>query len=324
MDKDLMALPLVQIPDTDFTSFLGFPAVTDLERLEAEFAVLGIPFGVPYDMRGAASGASEGPQAVRKRSARFGRFLDHYDFDLGGELLAGRSVRIVDCGDVPADPRDLAGNAGRAVAAVRRVVERGAVPIVLGGDDSIPALALQAFEGRGPIHVLQIDAHIDFREEIKGIREGYSSPMRRASEMPWVERIVHVGLRGVGSARCADVADSRKFGNALITAREVREMGVERVIKEFPEGARIFIAIDCDGLDPSVMPGTSCPMPGGLSFYEAAGLIQGLIHRGRLVGIDFAEFFPALDIQGITALAITRLITILIGTVVRKGIGSTS
>jgi agmatinase len=192
---------------------------------------------------------------------------------------------------------------------------------VLGGDDSIPALVLRGLEDRGPIHVLQIDAHIDFREEIDGIREGYSSPMRRASEMPWVGRIVHVGLRGVGSARFADVADSQKLGNALITAREVREIGVEGVLQEFPRGARIYIAIDCDGLDPSVMPGTSCPMPGGLSFYEAAGLIQGLVHRGQVVGIDFAEFFPALDIQGITALAITRLITIFIGTMVREGTG---
>jgi agmatinase len=314
-----MSLPLVQISDPEFTSFLGFPTVTDLERLEADFAILGIPFGVPYDMRGAASGASEGPPAVRKRSARFGRFRDHYDFDLGGDFLAGRAVRIVDCGDVPADPRDLVGNAGRAVAAVRTVIQRGAVPIVLGGDDSIPGLVLRGFEGRGPIHVLQIDAHIDFRDEIEGIRDGYSSPMRRASEMPWVERIVHVGARGVGSARPSDVADTLKRGNALVTARELRERGVGRVLQEFPEGGNIYIAIDCDGLDPSVMPGTSCPMPGGLSFDEAADLIQGLVRRGHIIGMDIAEFFPSLDIQGLTALTITRLITILIGTMVRKG-----
>jgi agmatinase len=316
-----MSLPLVHIADAEFTSFLGMPTATDLETLEADFVVMGIPFGVPYDMRGVASGASEAPQAVRRRSARFGRFLDHYDFDLGGVFLGGRPARIVDCGDIPADPHDLAGNARRAVRAVRAVVERGAVPIVLGGDDSIPALVLQAYEGRGPIHVLQVDAHIDFRDNVDGIREGYSSPMRRASEMPWVERIIHVGLRGVGSARPADVADSRKLGNVLITAREVREMGVERVIREFPDGGQIYIAIDCDGLDPSVMPGTSCPMPGGLSYYEAVGLIQGLAHRGRVVGIDFAEFFPALDIQGLTALTITRLITIFIGTLARLGSG---
>ena len=312
-----MNLPLVQISEQDFTSFLRIPTVTDLATLEADFAIVGVPFGVPYDMRGVASGASDAPMAIRQCSARYGRFLNHYDFDLGGEFLNGSSVRVVDCGDVPADPRDLVGNAARATAAIRSIVDRGSVPIVLGGDDSIPNMALKAFEGSDPIHVLQIDAHLDFRDENNGIRDGYSSPMRRASEMPWVEKIIHVGLRGVGSARPTDIADSKQAGNTLITAREVHEKGVKRVLREFPEAANIFITMDCDGLDPSVMPGTSCPMPGGLSFYEVADIIQGLAHRGKVLGMDVAEYFPALDVQRVTALAIMRLIVILIGTIVR-------
>jgi agmatinase len=312
-----MNLPLLKISEQDFTSFLRIPIVTDLAALAADFAIVGVPFGVPYDMKGVASGASEAPTAIRECSARYGRFLNHYDFDLGGEFLNGSSARVVDCGDVPADPRDLAGNAARATAAIRSIVNRGTVPIVLGGDDSIPGLALKAFEGADPIHVLQIDAHLDFRDEVDGIRDGYSSPMRRASEMPWVQKIIHVGLRGVGSARPEEVAASKKAGNTLITAREVREKGVKHVLREFPEAANIFITIDCDGLDPSVMPGTSCPMPGGLSFHEAADIIQGLALRGNVVGMDVAEYFPSLDIQKVTALAIMRLIVILTGTIVR-------
>jgi agmatinase len=141
--------------------------------------------------------------------------------------------------------------------------------------------------------------------------------MRRASEMPWVQKIIHVGLRGVGSARPTDVAASKKAGNTLITAREVREKGVKRVLREFPEAANIFITIDCDGLDPSVMPGTSCPMPGGLSYNEVADIIQGLPRRGKVVGMDVAEYFPSLDIQRVTAMVLMRLIVILIGTIVR-------
>jgi agmatinase len=312
-----MNLPLVQISEQDFTSFLRIPTVTDLATLEADFAIVGVPFGVPYEMKGVASGASEAPMVIRECSARYGRFLNHYDFDLGGEFLNGSPERVVDCGDVPADPRDLAGNAARATAAIRSIVDRGSVPIVLGGDDSIPGLALKAFEASDPIHVLQIDAHLDFRDEVDGIRDGYSSPMRRASEMPWVQKIIHVGLRGVGSARPTEVAASKKAGNTLITAREVREKGVKRVLQEFPEAANIFITIDCDGLDPSVMPGTSCPMPGGLSFNEVADIIQGLARRGNVVGMDVAEYFPSLDIQRVTALVIMRLIVILIGTIVR-------
>ncbi|MFX7731807.1 arginase family protein, partial [Acinetobacter baumannii] len=80
--------------------------------------------------------------------------------------------------------------------AVRLIASRDALPIVIGGDDSVPALVAAGLDGRGPLHVVQVDAHLDFRDEVNGERHGYSSPMRRMSEMPWVERIIHVGQRG--------------------------------------------------------------------------------------------------------------------------------
>jgi agmatinase len=303
--------------------FLAAPP-TDIERLDARFAVLGISHGVPYPGRspapGAATGATDAPRAIRERSARFGPMLGHHDFDLGGPLGELAALRLADCGDVPADPRDVVGSAARATEAVRRILAAGAMPIVLGGDDSTTALALRGFDGRGPLHVLQIDAHIDYRDEVDGVRDGYSSPMRRAAEMPWVKRIVHCGTRGVGSARPGDVRDTLARGNAIFTAREVRRAGVERVLTEFPAGERYYVAFDCDGMDPSVMPGTSAPVPGGLSFDEAAELLTGLARRGRVVGINFAEHFPSLDANGITALAIVRLIVNLVGAVHGAGI----
>jgi agmatinase len=163
--------------------------------------------------------------------------------------------------------------------------------------------------------VLQVDAHIDYRDEVDGVRDGYSSPMRRAAEMAWVERIVHCGIRGVGSARAQDVRDTLARGNRIVTAREVRARGVESVLAEFQAAGRYYIAFDCDGVDPSVMPGTSAPLPGGLSYDEAAGLLAGLALRGTVAGISFAEYYPSLDLNGITALAITRLIVTLMGTI---------
>jgi agmatinase len=308
-------LPLARIPDAPAASFLSAP-FQSLEALDAQFAVLGIPHGVPYSVRNIAPSVADAPRAVRERSARFGRMLGHYDFDLGNAFAALGPLRLADCGDVPADPYDLGGGAARATAAVRRIIECGAMPIVLGGDDSTTALALRAFEGHGPLHVLQIDAHLDYRDEVDGVRDGYSSPMRRAAEMPWVARIVHCGQRGLGSARPSDLQDSLARGNAVITARELRAQGVERVLAEFPPGERYYIAFDCDGMDPSVMPGTSAPLPGGMQFYEAADLLSGLAQRGRVAGINFAEHYPSLDVNGITALAIVRLIVNLIGTIV--------
>jgi agmatinase len=140
---------------------------------------------------------------------------------------------------------------------------------------------------------------------------GYSSGMRRASEMPHVSRILHVGLRGIGSARASDVQDSRAAGNLLITARELRDRGVPWMLEQVPSDASVFLAFDCDGLDPSVLPAVSAPAPGGLSYPEASDLLAGI--GPRLAGAAFTEYVPANDVNEISALVLLRLITVLAG-----------
>jgi agmatinase len=295
-------------------TFLG-AAATPPEALNARFAVLGIPCGIPYASAAFSASVCNAPRVIRERSARFGRMLGHHDFDLGRALAGdGAGPPLADCGDIAIDTEDPRRGGEHATAAVRTILARGAVPLVLGGDDSITALALRAFEGHGPLTVLQIDAHIDYRDEVNGMRDGYSSPMRRAAEMPWVARIVHCGTRGVGSARPDDVRASLARGNAIFAAKDVRAQGVARVLAEFPPGGRYYIAFDCDGVDPAVMPGTSAPLPGGLTFEEAVDLFSGLARRGAVAGASFAEHYPSLDVNGITALGIVRLIVNLVGT----------
>jgi agmatinase len=310
---------LTHVTGSNFLSFLNQQTQTDLDRLHADFAVVGLPFGSPYHMQGVASGASTAPAAIREKSHRFGNMLGQYDFDFQGELLDGRDITIVDCGDVIADPRDIDGNNRRATGAVRAILDRGAFPIVLGGDDSIPAFAIAAFADIGPLTVVQIDAHIDYKDAAHGgIRDGYSSPMRRSAELPFVEKIVHVGIRGLGSAHRTDVEATLANGNAIVPARVVHQVGIQAVLDEVAPGANVFITLDCDGFDPAVMPGTSCPMPGGLTYWQGADLITGLVDHARVVGINTAEHFPALDIHGITSLTLARLLVTLIGAKVRK------
>ena len=286
------------------SGFLDAPIEIDLARIDAEVAFLGVPYGWPYPRPGATAGCADAPAAVRRRSLRMARFVDHWDFDLDGPM---RLPRIVDAGDVPGDSADGAGNAIRATEAVAAILARGAVPICIGGDDSVPIPILRAYDGRGPITVLQVDAHLDFRDEVEGVREGYSSPMRRASEMRHVGRILQVGLRGVGSARASDVADARAAGNLLVTARELRERGVEWLLAELTPDASVFVSFDCDGLDPSVFPAVSALSPGGLSYVEATELLGGI--GERLVGAAFTEFAPALDHGELAGLVLTRLVT---------------
>jgi agmatinase len=286
------------------TAFLGTAFATDPSSIQAEVAILGVPFGWPYPRPGATAGCAAAPAAVRARSARMARFRDHWDFDLDGPM---RLRSFADAGDVVGDPADGPGNSRRITDAVATLLDGGAIPVCLGGDDSVPIPILRAYRGRGPLTVLQVDAHLDFRDEVEGVREGYSSPMRRASEMDHVARIVQVGLRGVGSARAGDLEDARAAGNLLVTARELRERGVGWLLEQIATDASVFVSFDCDGLDPAIMPAVSAAAPGGLSYVEAWDLLIGL--RSRLAGAVFTEYVPALDHNAVGALTISRLIT---------------
>lgn len=293
------------------SGFLRAPVETDPSAIEADVVVIGVPHGTPYPHPGATAGCAEAPAAVRERSHRLARFRGNHDFDTDGPMLPPDSApRVVDAGDVGGSPDDGAGNSRRTTEAVRAILERGAVPVCIGGDDSVPIPILDAYAGRGPITVLQVDAHLDFRDEVDGVRAGYSSPMRRASEMPHVARIVQVGLRGVGSARPGDVADARAAGNVLVTARELRDRGVSWLSSRLAADERIFLSFDCDGLDPSVMPAVSAPSPGGLTFDQASALIGGL--GPRVAGAVFTEFVPSRDRDGLGALVVARLMITLI------------
>lgn len=286
--------------------FAGVPIQTDPEGVAADVAIVGVPHGWAYPRPGSTAGCAAAPAAVRRRAVRLARFRDHWDFDVDAPMLPLDGPSVVDAGDVPGDATDGAGNSARITAAVGALLARGTVPICIGGDDSVPTPVLRAFEGRAPLTIVHVDAHLDFRDEVDGVREGYSSAMRRAAEMPHVERIVHVGLRGVGSARAADLADARAAGNRLVTARALRAEGVGAALEHVAADASVFVSFDLDGLDPSVAPAVSAPAPGGIGWDDAMDLLGGI--GPRLAGAAITEYVPALDVNELTALVVARLV----------------
>ena len=297
-------------------TFAGLPACMDLDDLSAQIAVIGIPHGTSYNP-GKLSHSAEAPAAIRNAAARYARMRDHYDFDLGGPLLANRSVRVVDCGDLTGDPGGPVSNCKRATEKIQTILKAGAVPIVLGGDDSVPIPFFRAYQGYGPLTIVQIDAHLDWRHEVNGVTEGPSSTMRRASEMPWIGRLIQVGMRGVGSARIEEVDAARAYGAEIITAKEVHEKGVQQILSLVPDGSACLMTIDCDGLDPSIMPAVNAPVPGGLSYRQVIDLMHGLAQKSEIQGFDLVEFAPDKDMNGLAALTAARIVWNMIGALVR-------
>ncbi len=312
---------LTRLPCQGERSFLEFPIETRLETLDAHFAVLGIPFGMPYPEHDWPNEQSKAPDALRKVSnaedIRYTRA--HHDFDLGGALLDGKDIRIVDCGNVTAVPGAPEIHYQRAEQAARLILAAGSVLIALGGDHGVTIPIVRALEVLDkPVTLVHVDAHLDWRDSIGGESEGYSSPIRRASELPWIRDIIQIGMRGIGSARDSEIRDAAQWGSRVIDAYALHEQGVQAALEQIPDGGPYYLSIDADGVDPSLMPAVLAPTPGGLDWLQLRGLVHGLWAKGRVIGMDLVEIAPAHDVRDMTLLNAERLLCNFIGAGVRS------
>lgn len=325
-----MAIDLTEPPAASQTgtsrTFLDFPLALDLDDLAADIAILGVPFGMPYDMPYESgevpNNQSKAPDALRQATnPAFASYVrDHYDWDLGGPLLDGREVRIIDCGNVTADAADPAEHYRRAEQVAGKIFAAGATLITLGGDHGIPIPVMRALEVFDkPVTLVHVDAHLDWRHEVNGETNGYSSPIRRASEMPWIDKIVQIGMRSIGSARSSEVEDARAWGAQVIDAYEMHEIGMDRVLERIPDGGPYYLTIDADGIDPTIMPAVMAQAPGGLNWLQLRKLVHGLVGKGRVLGMDLVEIAPMHDVGSITMIHAERLICNFIGATVRAG-----
>lgn len=311
-------------PRTTHGSFMFSQVHTDLDTLDADIAILGLPYGSAYWPEAIANPQIKAPDAVRQASYRACQNLDRYDYDLGGPLFDNRPVKMVDVGDVVYDISVAGGDHfRRAEIAMRKILKAGALPITIGGDHGIPIPIFRALEelgqDEGPITLIQIDAHIDWRDERNGVYDGLSSPIRRASELPHIGDIFQIGMRAQGSARPEEVEAAAAYGVNIITAFEVHQRGIQAILDQIPDKGRYYITVDADGLDPSICPAVETPCPGGLSYLQVRELINGLVTKGRVVGMDIVEICPELDLNDLTSVVACRLITNLVGTSTRAG-----
>ena len=163
------------------------------------------------------------------------------------------------------------------------------------------------------MHVLQIDAHLDFVDERHGVRVGHGNPMRRAAEKNFVTGLTQIGIRNVSSTAREGYEGARAMGSDILSVRQARALGPASVAARVPAGARLYVTIDIDAFCPSIAPGTGTPSHGGFLYYEVLELLQAVARRNEIVGIDLVEVAPDYDPTGSTAILAAQLLLNFLG-----------
>jgi agmatinase len=303
----------LNLPFVGICTFGKYPYVQEWDAIDADVAVLGAPFDFGTQWR---AGARFGPRAIREASTLFAfGHAGAYDHEDDIVYLPAETTRIVDLGDADIVHTDTEQSHAAIEYGVRKILTAGALPVVLGGDHSVNIPAINAFDGHGPIHIVQIDAHLDFVDERRGVRFGHGNPMRRAAEKPYVTGLSQIGIRNVSSTAREGYEDARRMGSDILSVRQARKLGAEGVLDRIPAGARYYVTIDIDGFDPSIAPGTGTPSHGGFLYYEVLEILAGLAKRGPIVGIDLVEVAPDYDHTGTTAILAAQILMNVIGRV---------
>lgn len=300
----------LNLPFVGISTFGKRPYVGDWSAIDADVAVMGAPYDFGTQFR---AGARFGPRAVREASTLFSfGHAGAYDHEDDATYLP-QSVRIVDIGDADIVHTDTAQSHANIRTGVEAILRAGALPVVIGGDHSINIPCIEAFADQGPIHILQIDAHLDFVDERHGVKVGHGSPLRRAAEKPYVTGMTQVGIRNVSSTARDGYEAARAMGSDILSVRQFRALGPQGVAARIPKGARLYVTIDIDGFCPSIAPGTGTPSHGGFLYYEVLELLQQVAQAHDIVGIDLVEVAPDYDHSQSTAILAAQVLLNFLG-----------
>ena len=305
-DQGRLNLPFVGI-----CTFGKYPYVSDWDSINADVAVMGAPFDFGSQFR---TGSRMGPRGIREASTLFSfGHAGAYDFEDDITYLPSDSTKIVDIGDADIIHTDTIKSHANIKFGVQKILSAKAIPVVMGGDHSINIPCIDAFENEDPIHVIQIDAHLDFVDERHGVRYGHGNPMRRASEKKYVSGLTQIGIRNVSSTAKDGYIDAREKGSKIFSVRHLRQMGINKILNEIPKNKRYYLTIDIDAFDPSIASGTGTPSHGGFYYYEVLELIDGIIKQGSVVGLDLVEVAPDYDLTNSTSTLAAQLLMNTIG-----------
>ena len=302
-------------------TFMGVPYLKEVSELKADIAIFGARCATPYLSTAMeySNANLDGPRAIRQAISPWAWAHDRYDWDSGGLPYVELNDRVVDLGDLPLELDTAPRNRQLIKETIEVIVAADAAPFVMGGDDSIPIPILWELESIEDLTVLQIDSHPDCRDEAGGgERYGLSSAMRRASELPNVRNIIQVGTRGLSSAGRQEVDDAKAWGVRFFPGCDVLEHGIDPILKQIEPGANVFITIDLDGIDPSIMPAVYVPAPGGLLYWQVVKLIQGVVAKAKLCAFAMVELVPSRDPEELSAFTAGRIFSNALGAALQR------
>ncbi len=287
-------LPFVGIP-----SFLRSKVINPGEDFNAEIAVFGAPTdeGSPF-----MPGSRFGPRALREHSLRFVSSEPGYFDPNRNRSYLKREMRdglIADLGDADIVNTNIISSFDNITALTARVLAKGAVPIVLGGDHAISYPVVRAYER--PLYVMHFDAHLDYMPFVHGTSMTNQHAFRHIAHLRHVKGLVQVGIRSLRNTE-EMWRDTTEDGNQVVTMAKFRQIGPEAVARSIPRGADCYVSLDVDVLDLSLVPGCVSAEPDGLTYSELRETLIALTEQARIVGFDLVEVNPMLDVgTGITA-----------------------
>jgi len=247
-----------------------------LKPEEARFHVLPVPYEKTVSY---GHGTAKGPGAIIASSSQLERFDGVSDPGADGIY----TWPAIDCSGKPEKViEDIA-------LSVRRILEIKKIPVILGGEHTVTWGVIKGYldAGMKDFGVVQIDAHADLRDAYEGDKYSHASVMRRVVEagVP----LVQLGNR----AFCEEEREARRKHKVVAhDALAIVPKGISKIKlpAKFPE--KVFFTVDVDGIDPSVLPATGTPVPGGLGWYQTLGLFESVARQRRIIGFDVMEFAP--------------------------------
>lgn len=266
------------MPEFYPNNFGGLPEEeSSFER--AQFVVLSLPYEVTTSY---GKGTKFGPAAIIEAS----RNMELYDEELGSEPC---EAGVHSAGDLLFHDTAPEAMVETVEEAVRHYLNLGKTVICLGGEHNLTYPIVKAHMEKHPqLGVVQIDAHADLRDSFEGSPHNHACVMRRVTSL--TERIAQVGIRSLSREESDFLREKGTW--PVIWAREATksEAWMDRVIASMPE--EVYLTVDVDGFDPSLVPSTGTPEPGGLAWYPTLAFLRRLCAERRVIGFDLMELSP--------------------------------